>query len=72
MPSSTIICALLSGSSKPRPMVVPLLIHTAVNQHHIFPFHNLAILVEEGEQTGRSGSTGVIKSGIPLTVPVSW
>lgn len=60
------------SSTKPRPIVVPLLIHTAVNQHHIFPFHNLAILVEEGEQIGRSGSTGVFKLGIPLKVLVAW
>jgi len=52
------------------PIVASLLVYTAVNQHYLLPFHNMAILVGEGEQGGRYTSADVFKLGIPLTVLV--
>ncbi len=52
------------------PIVASLLVYTAVNQHYLLPFHNMAILVGEGEQGGRYGAAEVFKFGIPLTLVV--
>lgn len=52
------------------PMVASLLVYTAVNQHYLLPFHNLAILVGEGEQGGKYSSAEVFKLGVPLTALV--
>lgn len=52
------------------PIVASLLVYTAVNQHYLLPFHNMAILVGEGEQGGGYTSSDVFKLGIPLTALV--
>jgi len=51
-------------------IVASLLVYTAVNQHYLLPFHNMAILVGEGEQGGRYNSAHVFKLGLPLTALV--
>jgi len=52
------------------PIVASLLVYTAVNQHYLLPFHNMAILVGEGEQGGKYTSADVSRLGLPLTVLV--
>lgn len=52
------------------PIVSSLLVYTAVNQHYLLPFHNMALLVGEGEEGGRYGAAEVFKLGLPLTVVV--
>lgn len=63
------IIAYTAGSGV-SPIVASLLVYTAVNQHYLLPFHNMAILVGEGEQGGRYGSAEVFKFGLPLTLIV--
>ena len=50
------------------PLVASLLVYTAVNQHYLLPFHNMAILVGEGKEEGGYGSAEVFRLGIPLTI----
>jgi di/tricarboxylate transporter len=38
--------------------------------HYLLPFHNLAILVGEGETGGRYGDSEVLRLGLPLTIVV--
>jgi hypothetical protein len=45
-------------------------VYTAVNQHYLLPFHNMAILVGEGEQGGNYNATDVVRLGLPLTALV--
>jgi anion transporter len=52
------------------PIVVSLLVYTVVNQQYLLPFHNMALLVGEGEHGGGYSSAEVFKLGIPLTVLV--
>lgn len=52
------------------PVVASLLVYTAVNQHYLLPFHNMAILVGEGEQGGKYNAADVFKLGLPLTALV--
>lgn len=52
------------------PIVASLLVYTAVNQHYLLPFHNMAVLVGEGEDGGGYGSAEVFKLGLPLTALV--
>jgi di/tricarboxylate transporter len=59
-----------SASAGISPLVASLLVYTAVNQHYLLPFHNMAILVGEGEQGGGYGSAEVLKLGLPLTILV--
>jgi di/tricarboxylate transporter len=59
-----------SASAGVSPLVASLLVYTAVNQHYLLPFHNMAILVGEGEQGGGYGSAEVLRLGIPLTILV--
>jgi anion transporter len=63
------ILAYTAGSGV-SPIVASLIVYTAVNQHYLLPFHNMALLVGEGENGGGYGSTEVFKLGIPLTVLV--
>ena len=49
------------------PIVVSLLVYTVVNQHYLLPFHNMALLVGEGEDAGGYSSADVFKLGLPLT-----
>jgi di/tricarboxylate transporter len=57
-----------SGTAGISPLVASLLVYTAVNQHYLLPFHNMAILVGEGKDEGGYGSAEVFRLGIPLTV----
>lgn len=57
-----------SSSSGISPLVASLLVYTAVNQQYLLPFHNMAILVGEGEQGGGYGSAEVLRLGLYLTV----
>jgi anion transporter len=59
-----------SAGSGISPMVSSLLVYTAVNQHYLLPFHNMAILVGEGEQGGNYSATDVLRLGLPLTALV--
>lgn len=52
------------------PIVVSLLVYTVVNQHYLLPFHNMAMLVGEGEDAGGYTATDVFKLGLPLTALV--
>lgn len=52
------------------PIVASLIVYTAVNQQYLLPFHNMALLVGEGESGGGYGSAEVFKLGLPLTVLV--
>ena len=61
---SIIVFAGIAGIS---PLVASLLVYTVVNQHYLLPFHNMAILVGEGEQGGRYNSADVFRLGIALT-----
>jgi anion transporter len=61
------VIAYTSGSGI-NPIVVSLLVYTVVNQQYLLPFHNMAILVGEGEQAGKYTSSDVLKWGGPLTV----
>lgn len=63
------IIAYTTGS-RISPMVASLLVYTAVNQHYLLPFHNMAILVGEGEQAGKYSSADVFRLGVPLTALV--
>ena len=49
------------------PIVVSLLVYTVVNQQYLLPFHNMAILVGEGEDAGGYTSSDVFRFGLPLT-----
>ncbi len=60
------ILAYASGSGI-HPLVASLLVYTVVNQQYLLPFHNMAILVGEGEQGGRYNSSDVFKLGLALT-----
>lgn len=60
------IIAYTTGSGI-NPLVVSLLVYTVVNQQYLLPFHNMAILVGEGEEGGGYGSSEVFKLGLPLT-----
>jgi anion transporter len=59
-----------SAGSRISPIVASLLVYTAVNQHYLLPFHNMAILVGEGEQGGNYSAADVFRLGLPLTVLV--
>ena len=63
------IMAYTAGSGIP-PIVASLLVYTVVNQHSLLPFHNMAVLVGEGEEGGGYGSAEVVKLGLPLTALV--
>jgi len=63
------IMAYTAGSGIP-PIVASLLVYTVVNQHYLLPFHNMAVLVGEGEEGGGYGAAEVFKLGLPLTVVV--
>ena len=52
------------------PIAVALIVFTAINLHYILPFHNLAILVGEGEDAAGYSSKEAMRMGIPLTVVV--
>ncbi len=61
------VIAFAAGSGM-SPLVASLLVYTAVNQQYLLPFHNMALLVGEGEQGGGYGSKEVFRLGLPLTV----
>jgi hypothetical protein len=52
------------------PMVASPLVYTAVNQHSLLTFHNMVILVGEGDQGGNYHAADVFMVGLPLTVVV--
>lgn len=52
------------------PIAVGMMVFSAINIHYILPFHNLAILVGEGEDAAGYGSKDAMRMGIPLTVVV--
>jgi anion transporter len=56
-----------SANSGISPIVASLLVYTAVNQHYLLPFHNMAILVGEGEEGGNYTAADVFRLGLPLT-----
>jgi di/tricarboxylate transporter len=59
-----------SAGSGISPIVASLLVYTAVDQHYLLPFHNMAILVGEGEQGGNYNAADVFRLGLPLTALV--
>jgi di/tricarboxylate transporter len=63
------IIAYTAGSAI-SPIVASLIVYTAVNQQYLLPFHNMALLVGEGESGGGYGSAEVFKLGLPLTALV--
>lgn len=49
--------------------IIPVMIaYTAINAHFILPFHNLAILVGEGEENGMYSEKECIRFGVPFTL----
>ncbi|WP_282741538.1 SLC13 family permease [Olsenella uli] len=52
------------------PIAVGMMVFSAINIHYILPFHNLAILVGEGEDAAGYSSKDAMRMGIPLTVVV--
>lgn len=61
--------AFTSGTSI-SPIAVSMMVFSAINIHYILPFHNLAILVGEGEDAAGYSSKEAMRMGIPLTVVV--
>lgn len=51
-------------------IAVAMLVFSAINIHYILPFHNLAVLVGEGEDNAGYSAKDAMKMGIPLTVVV--
>lgn len=49
------------------PIAVAMMVFSAINIHYILPFHNLAILVGEGEDAAGYSSKEAMRMGIPLT-----
>jgi di/tricarboxylate transporter len=47
-----------------------MMVFSAINIHYILPFHNLAILVGEGEDNAGYSAKDAMRMGIPLTVVV--
>lgn len=52
------------------PIAVGMMVFSAINIHYILPFHNLAILVGEGEDAAGYTSKDAMRMGIPLTAVV--
>lgn len=52
------------------PIVIALLVYSAIGFHYVFPFHHLNILVGQGEENGLYSQKEVLRLGIPLTVVV--
>jgi len=52
------------------PLIVTLLVFTAISIHYLFPFHHLNILVGQGEENGLYSQKEVMRLGIPLTIVV--
>ncbi|MBM6985456.1 MAG: anion permease [Acidaminococcaceae bacterium] len=50
------------------PIIPVFIAYTAINCHFILPFHNLAILVGEGEENGMYSEKECIRFGVPFTV----
>lgn len=61
--------AFTSGSGV-SPLAVSMIVFTSINIHYILPFHNLPILIGEGEDGGGYSSRESIRMGIPLTAVV--
>ena len=51
-------------------VAVAMMVFSAINIHYILPFHNLAILVGEGEDNAGYSAKDAMKMGIPLTAVV--
>lgn len=51
-------------------IAVAMMVFSAINIHYILPFHNLAILVGEGEDAAGYSSKEAMRMGIPLTAVV--
>ncbi len=51
-------------------IAVAMMVFSAINIHYILPFHNLAILVGEGEDNAGYSAADAMKMGIPLTAVV--
>ena len=52
------------------PIVIAMLVYTAISIHFILPFHHMNVLVGLGEKQGLYGDKEVMRLGIPLTVVV--
>lgn len=52
------------------PLAVAMIVFSAINIHYILPFHNLPILIGEGEDGGGYSAKESIRMGVPLTVVV--
>ncbi|PQL11473.1 SLC13 family permease [Veillonella sp. T11011-6] len=50
------------------PIIPVMIAYTAINAHFILPFHNLAILVGEGEDNGMYSEKETIRFGLPYTL----
>ncbi|RAX24562.1 MULTISPECIES: SLC13 family permease [unclassified Actinomyces] len=51
-------------------IAVAMMVFSAINIHYILPFHNLPILVGEGEDNAGYGAKEAVRLGTPLTVVV--
>ncbi|SHE24768.1 SLC13 family permease [Actinomyces glycerinitolerans] len=51
-------------------IAVAMMVFSAINIHYILPFHNLAILVGEGEDNAGYSSKEAVRMGTPLTAVV--
>jgi anion transporter len=52
------------------PLVITLIVYTAVACHFILPFHHMNVLVGEGDAAGKYGGGEVLKLGLPMTLIV--
>jgi anion transporter len=52
------------------PLVITLIVYTAVAGHFVMPFHHMNVLVGEGETGGGYSDEDTAKLGIPMTVIV--
>jgi di/tricarboxylate transporter len=59
-----------TANSGINPLVVTLIVYTAVACHFVFPFHHMNVLVGEGEGAGKYGPAEVLKLGLPMTLIV--
>jgi di/tricarboxylate transporter len=59
-----------TANSGINPLVVTLIVYTAVACHFVFPFHHMNVLVGEGEAAGKYGPAEVLKLGLPMTLIV--
>ena len=59
-----------TANSGINPLVITLIVYTAVACHFVFPFHHMNVLVGEGPEAGKYGSAEVLKLGLPMTLIV--